>query len=278
MALRKKAAILVLLLCSLENPASCVESESNLHSVYGSWEMVANGYHGTMNLGDRDSTIQFEAGTEKITDISFDGKKIEFYRNSNYGSEYSQSYTGELSGEAMTGTFIQLNLPGEIFHWSAERKNDAEDQLALPTCPIGTDGAPNLRDPGIASVAQCRGACGEDCPSDRCDPVEHIVIPITDAQGQQYNCVYNNVISCLTHQGCRDHDACYDKCAETGESSLFGPCHIECNRECFVKWGDAQCNAWADYAGYVGDYWIDPDFDGVMLFSDPPELIGPIGP
>ncbi len=154
---------------------------------------------------------------------------------------------------------------------------------SLPTCPIGTDGAPNLIDPGIASGAQCRGACGEDCPSDRCDPVAHITIPIYDASGQQYNCVYNNVVRCLTHQGCQDHDACYDKCAEpissggAGETSIYGSCHQKCNSECFNKWGYAQCGAWSDLAGYVGDYWVNPDFGGYLLFSDPPKLVGPIG-
>lgn len=276
MALRKKAVFLMLLICSLQNPSSCAESESNPQSIYGSWNIVANGYHGTMELNDKDSTIQFEAGTEKITDISFNGKNLKFYRNSNYGSKYSQLYTGELSGEAVTGTFTQQNIPGRLFEWSAERINGSEDQATLPICPIGKAGAPNLRDPGIASCAECRGACGEDCPSDRCDPMKHIVIPITDTSGQQYNCVYNNVVSCLTHQGCRDHDACYDKCADTGESSIFGPCHQKCNSDCVVKWGVAQCNAWADYTGYVGDYWINPDFDGVLLFSDPPELVGPV--
>jgi|WetSurMetagenome_2_1015567.scaffolds.fasta_scaffold363739_1 hypothetical protein len=148
----------------------------------------------------------------------------------------------------------------------------------LPTCPIGTDGAPNLRDPGIASGGKCRGACGEDCPSDRCDPVAHIIIPVYDTSGLQYNCVYNNVVSCLTHQGCRDHDACYDRAATAGEKSLYGPLHLKCNQECFDTWGYFQCGAWSDLAGYVADYWIDPDFDATMLFSDPPKLLGPIGP
>ena len=128
----------------------------------------------------------------------------------------------------------------------------AEDQPTLPTCPIGTDGAPNLRDPGIASGAQCRGACGEDCPSDRCDQVADVTIPVSDSAGNQYNCVYRNVLNCLTHQGCVDHDACYDSCAVAGESSLYGSCHRRCNDECFERWGSAQCGAWADIAGYSG--------------------------
>jgi hypothetical protein len=268
----KKIGVLVLLVCSLQIPVN----GADLQSIYGSWDITANGYHGTMKLGGSEANIQFEAGLEKLTDIRFDGKSIMFYRNSNYGSEYSQLYTGEISGDTMSGTFTQQNLPDVIFQWSAERIGSVKDQPTRPICPIGTDGAPNLRDPGIASGAQCRGACGEDCPSDRCDPVEHIEIPVTDASGQQYTCVYNNVVSCLTHQGCRDHDACYDRAAEAGESSLYGPLHQKCNQDCFDTWGYAQCGAWSDIAGYVGDYWVNPDFDGVMLFSDPPELLGPI--
>jgi hypothetical protein len=103
------------------------ELDSNLHSIYGSWEIVGNGYHGTMELGKIDSTIQFELGPEKLTNISFDGKNVKFYRNSNYGPEYSQLYTGVLSGDTMTGTFKQLNIPDGIFQWSAERTNEAAD-------------------------------------------------------------------------------------------------------------------------------------------------------
>lgn len=152
-----------------------------------------------------------------------------------------------------------------------------EAQPNLPICPIGTNGAPNLRDPGIASGAQCRGACGEDCPIDRCDQVADITIPVSDSAGKEYTCIYKDVLNCLTHQGCRDHDACYDGCAASGENSLFGPCHQKCNNECFEKWGNAQCGAWSDITGYRGDYYLNPDFDGVLLFSNPPELVGPVG-
>ncbi len=146
----------------------------------------------------------------------------------------------------------------------------------LPTCPIGTDGAPYLRDPGIASGSQCRGACGSDCPADRCDPVADITIPVYDSSGTQYNCTYNNVLNCLTHEACREHDACYDRCAASGESSLIGACHRACNDDCFNRWGYAQCAAWSDVVGYRLDYYVDPDYDGVMLFSDAPVLMGPV--
>ena len=38
-------------------------------------------------------------------------------------------------------------------------------------CPIGTDGAPQLRQTGLSSGAECRGACGMDCPDERCKPL-----------------------------------------------------------------------------------------------------------
>jgi hypothetical protein len=128
----KGIAILVLLACSLQNPVGA-NSESNLQSIYGSWDIVANGYHGTMTLDDSESTIQFEAGMEKLTDISLDGKNIKFYRNSNYGPEYSQLYTGEISGDVMTGTFTQQNLPSGLFQWRAERIGQ-QAQPQPPAC------------------------------------------------------------------------------------------------------------------------------------------------
>lgn len=146
----------------------------------------------------------------------------------------------------------------------------------MPICPVGTNGAPNLKDSGILSGSLCRGACGSDCPEDRCDKIADITLPVTNAAGQQYNCVYKNVVNCVTHQGCRDHDACYDKCAGEGMNNLFDSCHRKCNDECFQKWGDVQCGAWSDALGYRADYWANPDYDGVMLFSDKPELLGPV--
>jgi hypothetical protein len=160
--------------------------------------------------------------------------------------------------------------------------NGVVPQVELPKCPIGIDKAPYLKNPHIASGGECRGACGEDCPSDRCDEVKDIEIPVFDTEGNEYKCVYKNVINCLSHEACKVHDACYDKCAEEGYTVVWdtlsgGPdeCHDKCNQDCFKKWGETQCVVWADIAGYRADYYYDPEYDSVMLFSDPPELVWP---
>lgn len=157
------------------------------------------------------------------------------------------------------------------------------------TCPIGNAAdptesnvdAPYLRDPSITSNALCRGACGEDCPSDRCRSVDDVRIPRVDDLGDQYFCVYKNVIACPTHQGCRDHDACFDRAAEAGEESIYGPLHRDCNYECIRNWTIAECVGWSQVIGDLGNPLIgdqgEPIYDPVpMLFSDRPVLEGPI--
>jgi antitoxin component YwqK of YwqJK toxin-antitoxin module len=151
----------------------------------------------------------------------------------------------------------------------------------LPKCPMiktpdepNPYGAPLMQNPEIASGAKCRGACGEDCPSDRCKSVPDVEIPVDDSG--ELVCVYRGVIECPTHQGCRDHDACYDKCAEEGHTVVFklpgGPdeCHSACNQECYDKWGKCQCAAWADILpsqiqGAV-EYGCENKFDGGLKF------------
>lgn len=145
-------------------------------------------------------------------------------------------------------------------------------------CPIGTDGAPELRDMGLSSGALCRGACGIDCPAHRCTPESDIVKAINQGTADQGICTYTNVVTCNTHEGCRDHDECYDYCTEArGETSLMGECHRFCNGECFDEWGEGDCALWADMPGsvissmgLVVDYTQDPTFDGFITFSDAP--------
>ena len=145
-------------------------------------------------------------------------------------------------------------------------------------CPIGTDGAPALRDIGLTSGALCRGACGIDCPAHRCSPEADYVKVINKGTASQGICTYPNVVACDSHQGCRDHDACYDVCTESrGESSLFGTCHQACNTDCFNTFGYTSCALWADMPGSVidglgtlVDYSAGPSFDRIMYFSDEP--------
>lgn len=145
-------------------------------------------------------------------------------------------------------------------------------------CPIGTGGAPELRNAGLSSSALCRGACGIDCPSHRCEAQPDYIRVINQGTKDQGICTYTDVVACDSHQGCRDHDSCYDGCvASRGETSLLGPCHRACNDDCFNTFGYTNCALWADMPGSVidslgtvVDYTAGPEFDSIMYFSDEP--------
>jgi hypothetical protein len=148
------------------------------------------------------------------------------------------------------------------------------DSPTPPICPIGTQGAPNLRDPHIASGSLCRGACGLDCDTNRCNNVADVTIPVTDSAGNQFICVYKNVVECSTHDACRTHDLCYDRASEAGETDLTGVRHQQCNQDCINKYDSARCAAWTGIGGGVVDYFVNPPFDANRLpFSDPPSVV-----
>ncbi|MDO9034249.1 MAG: hypothetical protein Q7U51_03475, partial [Methanoregula sp.] len=119
-------------------------------------------------------------------------------------------------------------------------------------CPIGiTVGgkvAPHLRDPGFASGASCRGACGPDCPTGRCKQLPEIAIENKDKTG---TCWYYGVIECPTDTGCQEHDSCFDWCANNWDKLT---CYSQCNERCFDKYGFATCAEWADLPGRTGKY------------------------
>jgi hypothetical protein len=148
--------------------------------------------------------------------------------------------------------------------------------LYLGSCSIGTGNAPQLRQTSLSSGAQCRGACGIDCPPERCKAVADITISF---EGGTY--IYKNVISCPSHQGCRDHDACYDICTEQlGDSSLLlGTCHGICNGRCYDEWNYPDCILWAALPGTLSssasgmvDSTMIPIFDKNLIFSDTPQF------
>ena len=138
-----------------------------------------------------------------------------------------------------------------------------------PPCPIGTSGAPLLINPGIPSGSLCRGACGANCP-DSCTREPDVTLCIPDSTGACHvECTYTGILNCGTHQGCRDHDACYDDCAaRLGERDLCpsGSCHCDCDVACIRDHSFLDCAAWARGGG---------TFDGRLRFSNPPTAAGP---
>jgi hypothetical protein len=129
----------------------------------------------------------------------------------------------------------------------------------LPPRP-GVPPFPQRRNPSITSTGLCRGACGPDCPAS-CVAVAPITYCHHDpATGCHAQCVYTDVVSCYTHQGCRIHDDCYDHCADAGEMQLCdcpkkaclfgsvcdpGRCHCGCDTDCCNAFSSATCGMWA---------------------------------
>jgi hypothetical protein len=149
-------------------------------------------------------------------------------------------------------------------------------------CPIGmtvgTKEAPRMRDVGFDSGAECRGACGPDCPTGRCKQLTEIAIENRDKTG---TCWYYGVISCPSHTGCQEHDSCYDWCERNQYTHIWDRCHLQCNQRCFDKYGYATCSEWADlpgrggkYATKIFDFMSTPSYDQTPItYSYPPRFL-----
>ncbi len=114
------------------------------------------------------------------------------------------------------------------------------------------------RDPGFASQAKCRGACGPDCMT--CTDVGDLYI--CEQAGDRHGwSVYPNAAHCPTHDACKEHDGCYDWCGSGGPSGL-GPfaCRRMCDLECACNNPVSSCVGWIFGVGGSGTMW----------FSDPP--------
>ena len=112
----------------------------------------------------------------------------------------------------------------------------------------------------------CRGACGLDCT--KCKDIGDVFV--CEPVGDHHRIVkYSHFNLCPTHKGCRDHDACYDWCAnklfERGPLGvIFGPCHRMCDLECVCDYSLPDCVGWIFGKGG----------DAIMAFSDRPQEIG----
>lgn len=112
------------------------------------------------------------------------------------------------------------------------------------TPPLLAGPLPNtyVRNPGFASGAECRGACGPDCFS--CDELgDAIVCEDLGPAGTQL-WVYERLAVCPTHQGCRQHDGGFDWCASLGENTIFGPCHRLPDFEAVCSYGASSAVGW----------------------------------
>jgi hypothetical protein len=145
--------------------------------------------------------------------------------------------------------------------------------LSLPSAPYlqPLNEIPMLKDPGYASGSLCRGACGINCDNNRCEAKPNYTLEIEGG-----TCIYSKVIDCKTNQECCYHDACYDWCAELGESftldSVLGSCHAECNQRCYDDNGRWNCYKWTGITGFEDILFTVP-YSGLLRFSDPPVFV-----
>ncbi len=137
-----------------------------------------------------------------------------------------------------------------------------------PTPPLTVGPLANVysRNPHIPSGALCRGACGSDCKTCQHE-LEHR--ECEETPDGHFWWIYPNYEDCGTHLGCRNHDACYDWCADKHNEKgklgiILGPCHRLCDFECICDYNLPQC------VGWIGG---GKPHDGRMLFSDPPRKV-----
>lgn len=113
------------------------------------------------------------------------------------------------------------------------------------------------RNPGLKSKAQCRGTCGIDCPDGTCSkPFDLIKCREVDDPNLGIRHVwhtYYGYAKCGAHQGCKDHDACYDAAAEMPiwgfGGVMFGPMYRVCDMEALCGYSFKQAVTWAGGGG-----------------------------
>jgi hypothetical protein len=89
----------------------------------------------------------------------------------------------------------------------------------------------------------CRGACGMGCPSSSCAPITSFECAAPDRLRRV------RTYDCGTHQGCRAHDDCLDRCRQRQEQGF--DCDAQCHTEAVKQYGVETATAWGLGAGPV---------------------------
>lgn len=108
------------------------------------------------------------------------------------------------------------------------------------------------RDPGIGSGALCRGTCGADCADGSCEGERRPLIVCENRGDAHVWHTYEGYETCGSHQGCRDHDACYDMMAETiwgFGGFMLGPGYRACDLDAVCQHGFQTSVGWAGGGG-----------------------------
>lgn len=104
--------------------------------------------------------------------------------------------------------------------WAAEPGTTVRNAFG----PVGGGGKAN----------QCRGACGAGCPK-TCDKT--VSYECTDSSRLRRVITYQ----CGTHQGCRVHDDCLDRCMQSGQGSS---CSSQCDADVMQNFGFEKSGSW----------------------------------
>jgi hypothetical protein len=98
---------------------------------------------------------------------------------------------------------------------------------------------------GSHKANQCRGACGAGCPKS-CDT--SVSYECTDAPRLRRIMTYQ----CGTHEGCRVHDDCLDRCVQNGAQG--NDCPTQCDTNVMTQYGIARAGSWMTGGGpYDGE-------------------------
>lgn len=90
------------------------------------------------------------------------------------------------------------------------------------------------------NASMCRGACGLGCPS-ACK--ERVTYECLDSGQLQRVKTY----ICSTHQGCREHDDCLDRCTQNRAEGF--DCEAYCHSEAVAAYGLQNATSWAAGGG-----------------------------
>jgi hypothetical protein len=97
--------------------------------------------------------------------------------------------------------------------------------------------------------SKCRGACGPDCEPRNCTKTTTYECDVNEIFMQEFE-----KHECGVHQGCIDHDDCYDRCDsdyDCADSWGNWGCHRKCDGECFGTY----CKKCVVF-GALGGFWI----------------------
>ena len=159
--------------------------------------------------------------------------------------------------------FHELTLDGGAYPPATSRlrlENDTLVPNVFGIFPFDKNGATELT--GVAQSlvgdaigpcgALCRGACGPDCTPNNCQVGSVDRQCSRNSDGTNNGMATSNVkLSCGVHQGCIDHDQCYDDCHKDNGCGTWAAasCRRGCDTAAAGTWGVENATSWMNGGG-----------------------------